>query len=58
MTDWEIVGHSFGHLVLLNVFAKGDKIDLTKAERKELRKELLGLADDYGNGVRRHVQGW
>jgi hypothetical protein len=43
---------------LLNVFAKGDKIDLTGAERNELRKELAGLAEDYRNGVRRHVQGW
>ncbi len=43
---------------LLNVFAKGDKIDLTKAERNELRKELAGLAEDYRQGVRRHVQGW
>jgi hypothetical protein len=43
---------------LLNVFVKGDKIDLTKAERNELRNELAGLADDYRNGVRRHVQGW
>ena len=43
---------------LLNVFAKGDKIDLTKAERNELRRELAGLAEDYRNGVRRHVQGW
>lgn len=43
---------------LLNVFAKGDKIDPTMAERNELRKELAGLAEDYRNGVRRHVQGW
>lgn len=43
---------------LLNVFAKGDKIDLTGAERNELRKELAGLAEDYREGVRRHVQGW
>jgi hypothetical protein len=43
---------------LLNVFAKGDKIDLTQAERNELRKELAGLAEDYRNGVRRHVEGW
>ncbi len=43
---------------LLNVFAKGDKIDLTMAERHELRRELAGLADDYRNGVRRHVEGW
>ena len=39
-------------------FAKGDKIDLTGAERNELRKELAGLAEDCRNGVRRHVQGW
>ena len=43
---------------LLNVFAKGDKIDLTMTERNELRRELAGLAEDYRNGVRRHVQGW
>jgi hypothetical protein len=43
---------------LLNVFAKGDKIDLTQAERNELRKELAGLAEDYRNGVRHRVQGW
>jgi len=43
---------------LLNVFAKGDKIDLTMTERNELRKELAGLAEDYRNGVRCHVQGW
>jgi len=43
---------------LLNVFAKGDKIDLTQAERNELRKELAGLAEDYRNGVCCHVQGW
>jgi hypothetical protein len=40
------------------VFAKGDKIDLTMAERNELRRELAGLAEDYRNGVGRHVQGW
>ncbi len=43
---------------LLNVFAKGDKVDLTQAERNELRKELGGLVEDYRQGVRRYVQGW
>ena len=43
---------------LLNIFAKGGKIDLTMAERHELRRELAGLADDNRNGVRRHVEGW
>jgi hypothetical protein len=41
---------------LLNVFAKGDKVDLSKAERNELRKELEGLAEDYRRGVRPNVQ--
>lgn len=43
---------------LLNVFAKGDKVDLTKAERNELCQELASLAADYRLGVRRYVQGW
>ena len=43
---------------LLNVFAKGNKIDIMMAYRNELCKELAGLADDYRDGVRRHVQGW
>lgn len=41
---------------LLNVFAKGDKVDLTRAERNELRRELADLAADYRLGVSRHVQ--
>lgn len=30
---------------LLNVFSKGDRVDLTQAKRNELRKELAGLAE-------------
>ncbi len=41
---------------LLNVFAKGDRIDLSQADRNELRRELAGLADDYREGVRSNVQ--
>ncbi len=41
---------------LLNVFAKGDRVDLSQAERNELRKELAGLADDYRQGVPRNVE--
>ena len=41
---------------LLNVFAKGDRIDLSQAERSELRKELAGLAADYRKGVRIYGQ--
>ena len=40
---------------LLNVFAKGDKVDLSQAERNELRQELGGLAEDYRQGVRLYV---
>jgi hypothetical protein len=43
-------------LFLLNVFAKGDKVDLSAAERNQLRMELAGLADDYRRGVRRYVE--
>lgn len=41
---------------LLNVFAKGDKVDLSMAERNQLRLELAGLADDYRQGVQRYVE--
>lgn len=41
---------------LLNVFAKGDRVDLSQAERNELRKELAGLAEDYRRGVRLYVE--
>jgi len=40
---------------LLDVFSKGDKINLSKAEREALRKELEGLADDYRESVRLKV---
>ena len=42
---------------LLNVFSKGDRVDLSQAERNELRRELGGLAADYRKGMHRHVQG-
>ncbi|MGH6895964.1 MAG: type II toxin-antitoxin system RelE/ParE family toxin [Geminicoccaceae bacterium] len=41
---------------LLTVFGKGRKVDLTQAERNELRKELAGLVEDYRKGVRLHVR--
>jgi len=41
---------------LLNVFAKGDRVDLSQAERNELRKELEGLAADYRRGVQSYVE--
>ena len=42
---------------LLNVFAKGDRVNLSRAEVNELRRELRGLAEDYRKGVARHVKG-
>jgi hypothetical protein len=41
---------------LLNVFAKGDRVDLSQTERNELRNELAGLARDYRRGVRLYVE--
>jgi hypothetical protein len=42
---------------LLNVFAKGDKINLTAAERNELRAILADIVTAYRQGARRHDQG-
>lgn len=42
---------------LLNVFSKGDKVNLSQAERNELRNELAGLVSDYLTGVHTYVQG-
>ena len=42
---------------LLNVFAKGEKVNLSKTEVNELRTELAGLAADYREGVKRRVKG-
>ena len=41
---------------LLNVFSKGDRVDLSQAERNELRKELVGLAEDYRKGAHARVE--
>lgn len=41
---------------LLNVFSKGEKVNLSQAERNELRDELAGLVSDYLTGVRTYVQ--
>ena len=40
---------------LLNVFAKGDKINLSQAERSELRRVLQSLAETYRKRDRDHV---
>ena len=41
---------------LLNVFAEGDRVDLSQADRNELRKGLAALAGDYRMGVRSNVE--
>ena len=42
---------------LLNVFAKGEKVDLTPAERRELAGVLQSLVDTYREGVKSYVKG-
>ena len=42
---------------LLNIFAKGEKINLTMAECNALRVILAEIAATYRKGVRRHDQG-
>ena len=38
---------------LLDVYAKRSKVNLSKAERNELKEILSGLAEDYRESVRR-----
>ncbi|MGE0118142.1 MAG: addiction module toxin RelE [Dongiaceae bacterium] len=42
---------------LLNVFAKGEKVDLTPAERRQLADVLKSMVEVYRAGVKRHVKG-
>lgn len=41
---------------LLDLFAKGDKVNVTKAERNELREILSTLVADYRESVKDKVQ--
>ena len=41
---------------LLNIFAKGEKVNLTKAEQNELRAILADVVVAYRGGVRRYVE--
>jgi hypothetical protein len=43
-------------VLMLALINKGERADLSQAERNELRKELAGYAQDYREGVRRRVQ--
>jgi hypothetical protein len=42
---------------LLNVFSKGDRVNLSKAEVNALRDELAGLADEYRKRAKQNVKG-
>ena len=42
---------------LLGLFAKNERITLSKAELNELAKVLGDLAESYREGTRRHVKG-
>jgi hypothetical protein len=42
-------------VLLLALVDKGERADLSRAERDELRKELAGYASDYRASVRRRV---
>ena len=42
-------------VLLLALINKGERADLSQAERNELRKELQGFADDYRAGVKPRV---
>ena len=42
-------------VLLLAVINKGERPNLSKAERNELKKELQGFADDYRESVRQIV---
>jgi hypothetical protein len=41
---------------LLNVFKKGDRVNLSRTEVNELRQELAHLAREYREGVGRNVK--
>jgi len=40
---------------LLEIYAKGEKINLSQSERNELKKILGGIADDYRESTRAKV---
>lgn len=45
-------------IFLLNLYSKGDRVDLSQAERNELGKILRDIADTYRQGTKRYVSGW
>jgi hypothetical protein len=58
--DYRVVTYYGGGelpVFLLNIFKKGDRVNLSKAEVRELRDELSQLAREYREGVMKHVKG-
>ena len=41
---------------MLDIFARNEKANLSKAERNELRVILQSIADEYRKGVISHVR--
>ena len=42
---------------LLSIFSKGEKTNLSQAERNELKEVLSSIAEAYREGIKRHVKG-
>lgn len=40
---------------LLDLYAKGDRIDLSQAERNELKKVLAGIAEAYRQSMKKKI---
>jgi hypothetical protein len=45
-------------LFLLNIFAKGDRVTLSRAEVNELKLVLTEVADQYRKGVKQRDKSW
>jgi hypothetical protein len=43
-------------IFLLNIFSKGDRVDLSQADRNKMRQGLAFLANEYRQGVARYVE--
>jgi hypothetical protein len=41
---------------LITLFSKGERVNLTQAQRNEMKRELAGLVEDYRRGVMRYVR--
>ena len=41
---------------LLSVFSKGDRVDLSQADRNNMRQGLTSLAEEYRQGAEGHVK--